>query len=93
MDRVDIDAAADAVDVGTDHIHADTSARDAGYGVGRRKARGEDEAMDLRFGQSAQLGFRYEAERDCFCTDKPGIEAAPIITNLDQDMTGARRAS
>ena len=25
MDRVDIDAAADAVDVGTDHIHADTA--------------------------------------------------------------------
>ena len=49
--------------------------------------------MDLRFGQSAQLRFRYETQRNCFCTDKLGIEASPIIRNLDQDMTALLRGA
>jgi hypothetical protein len=47
--RLDVDGAADLVDIGAHHVHADAAAGDAGDGGGGGEARREDELVDLRF--------------------------------------------
>src|SRR4029077_168370 len=47
--RLDVDGAADLVDIGADHVHAHAAAGDRGDGGGGGEARGEDELGDLGF--------------------------------------------
>ncbi len=52
--RLHVDRAADLVDVGAHHVHADAAAGDVGdLGCGR-EARREDELVDLRFASSSR---------------------------------------
>ena len=84
--RFDIDGAADLIDIGAHHIHADAAARDRGDGGGRREARLEDEFVDLRFRHLLELGLGDETVRDRLGLDALGVETAAIVGDADDDV-------
>ena len=55
--RLDVDGAADLVDIGAHHVHADAAAGDRGDGSSGGEARGEDELVDLGLGHLLQFGL------------------------------------
>ncbi|MGY3363705.1 hypothetical protein ACVWZL_000830 [Bradyrhizobium sp. GM2.4] len=56
-DRLDVDGAADLVDIGAHHVHADAAPRHRGDGGSSGEARGEDELVDLGFAHLLELGL------------------------------------
>ena len=95
--RFDIDCAADLINVVADNVHADATAGHVGDLGGRRKARGEYELVDLRFGQFLDIGFGNEALRYRLGLNALGIKSAPVIGDPDDDvpalMKGAKAGS
>ena len=59
-----VDGAADLVDVGADHVHADAAAGNARHLAGRGEARHEDELLDLRVRHLVDLGLGREPAGD-----------------------------
>ena len=68
------------------HVHADAAAGHLGDLVGGREARAEDELVDLRFGQPADLGFGRESLGERRRLDPRGVEAATVVGDLDHDV-------
>ena len=84
---LDVDDAADLIDVGAHDVHADAA---AGYARDLRRGREagrEDELVDLRFRQLVGFGFRDQAAGDRLDSDPRGVEAAPVVGDLDDDVT------
>ena len=55
--RFQIDGAADLLDVGAHHVHADAAPGNAGHLGGGREARHEDQIADLAVGFRRHLGL------------------------------------
>ncbi len=85
--RLDVNRAADLIDVVADDVHADAAARYIGD-LGRSGEPGSEyELVDLRFGELLDVGFRNEALRHRLRLDALGIEPAPIVGDPDDDET------
>src|SRR5450631_3097165 len=84
--RLDVDAAADLVDIGPHHVHTDTAARHARNLVSGRKARCKDEFMDSRLRHFFNLGFRGQSRSDRLRLDPLGIEPTAIVSNPNDDV-------
>ena len=82
----EVDGAADRVDIGLDDVHADAAAGDAGDGIGGREAGAEDEFVDLRVGHSVEIGLAGEPGLGGLAADPVGVETAPVIGDLDDDV-------
>ena len=57
--RSQLDGAADALDIGAHHVHADAAAGDAGHLLGGGKARPEDELQDLLLAHAGDGRFAW----------------------------------
>ena len=84
--RLDVDGAADLVDIGAHHVHADAAAGHAGHGGRGREARREDEFVDLRFRHLLEFGLADETVGDRLGLDPLGIEAAAVVGDADDDV-------
>ena len=84
--RLDLDGAADLLDIGADHVHANTAAGDACDSRGGGEARREDELVDLRFAHLLQLGLADETVGECLGLDPLGVEPATVVGNADDDV-------
>src|SRR6185437_16139490 len=78
--------AADLLDVGLDHVHADAAAGDGGNGGGGGEAGAEDEALDLVVGYCGQFGLGRQAVGDRLGADPVDREAAAVIRDFDDDL-------
>ena len=85
-DRLDVDGAADLIDVGAHHVHADAAAGYAGDGRCGREARREDEFVDLRFGHLLQFGLGDETVLNRLGLDPLGVEATAVVGDADDDV-------
>ena len=84
--RLDVDGAADLVDIGAHHVHADAAAGDRGDGGGGGEARREDELVDLGFGHLLEFGLGDETVGDRLGLDPLGVEAAAVVGDADDDV-------
>ena len=84
--RLDVDGAADLVDIGAHHVHADAAAGHAGDGGGGGEARREDELVDLGFRHLLQFGLGDETVGDRLGLDPLGVEAAAVVGDADDDV-------
>jgi len=73
--RLDVDGAADLVDIGAHHVHADAAAGHRGDRGRGREAGCEDELVDLRFGHLLEFSLADETARDRLGLDPLGVEA------------------
>ncbi len=85
--RLDVDGAADLVDIGAHHVHADAAAGHAGNRSSSGKTRREDEPVDLRFGHLLKLGLGDQAIGDRLGFDLLGIEPAAVVGDADDYVT------
>ena len=83
---VQLDCAADALDVGFDDIHAHASAGDGGDLSGGGEAGVEDEALDGEFAHGGEFGLGGETLGDDFLADAFDGKAAAVIGDLDGDV-------
>src|SRR6266851_3820008 len=81
-----LDGAADLLDIGAHHIHADAAAGDAGHLARRREPGLEDELLDLLVGHAGEIGVAREAARHCLLLDLVQRQAAPVIADLEHDV-------
>ena len=84
--RLDVHRAADLLDVGPHHVHADAPARDAGHNLGRRKTRPEDETQGLLVRHILELGLRRQAVLQGLLLDPVDVDAGPVVLDLDDDV-------
>ena len=84
--RLDVDGAADLIDIGAHHVHADAAAGDRGDGRSGGEARGEDELVDLGFGHLLQLGLGDETVLQRLGLDPLGIQSAAVVGDADDDV-------
>ena len=84
--RDELDRAADLLDVGLDHVHADAPARDRGHLLRGGEARGEDEAQHLALAHLRELGFGREAVGQRLGADLLDRQAAAVVADLDDDV-------
>ena len=82
-----VDRAADLLDIAAHDVHADAAAGNAGHLRGGGKAGRENEIADLRFGLGRELGFAGEPVLDGLGPDAGEIEAAAVVGDLDDDVT------
>ena len=82
-----LDRAADLLDIAAHDVHADAAAGNAGDQRRGGKAGREDEIGDLVFGFARQIGLAGEPDLDRFGFDARGVEAAAVIGDFDDDMT------
>ena len=86
-DRLHVDRAADLLDVGAHHVHADAAAGDVGDLGGGGEARREDELVDLRVRQLVgDSASGDEPLRDRLGPDPRDVEAAAVVGDLDDDV-------
>ena len=81
-----VDGAADLLDVGPHHVHANAPARDGGDSGGGGEAGAEDEALDLRFRHRREFRLGGEAVRQHLGADLVGRETAAVVGDLDNDV-------
>jgi hypothetical protein len=86
--RRDVDRAADRLDPGLDHVHADAAARDVGDLAGGREAGQEDELRDVARCHLRELGLRDEALLHRLRGDPLGVDAAAVVDDLEVDLAG-----
>ena len=84
--RLHVDDAADLIDVGAHDVHADAAAGDARHLRRGREAGREDELLDLRLRHLVDLGFGDQTAGDRLRLDARGVEAAPVVGDLDDDV-------
>ena len=85
-DAAQRDGAADALDIGLHHIHADAAAADRGDRGRRREAGAQDEALDLHVVHDIELGLAGEPLVEDAGADLVDRQAAAVIGDLDHDM-------
>ena len=90
---VDVDDAADPLDIGADHVHADAAAGNGGDLAGGGEAGQEDQSGLLRGGQLLGLLGREEAGGAGLADQRLAVDAAAVVGGLDQDLVAglARR--
>ena len=86
-DRLDVDGAADLIDIGAHHVHADAAAGNIGDRRRSRKAGREDEFVNLRFRHLLDIGFADQPLRHRLGLDARGVEAAAIVGDANDDVT------
>ena len=84
--RLHVDGAADLVDIGAHHVHADAAPGHAGHGGRGGEARREDEFVDLRFRHLLQIGLGDEVVRDRLGLDALGVQPAAVVGDADDDV-------
>ncbi len=84
--RAHLDGAADLLDVGLDHVHADTATGDAGHLGGGGEAGLENVLLDLLLAHLLQLGFAGQAVLQDLRLDPVDRETAAVVADLDDDM-------
>ena len=84
--RLHVDGAADLVDIGAHHVHADAAPGHAGHACRGGEARRKDEFVDLRFRHLLQIGLGDEAVRDRLGLDALGIQPAAVVGDADDDV-------
>ena len=84
--RLDVDRAADLLDVGPNHVHADAAARNTGHNLGRREARLEHETQHLLVRHVLELGLRRQAVLQSLHLDPLDVDAGTIVLDLDDDV-------
>ena len=90
---VDLDDAADPLDVGADHVHADAAAGNRGDFLGGRQAGFEDQRQLLARAQLRGGGLVEDAGGDRFFDQPLAVDAAAVVLDVDQDLVArlARR--
>src|SRR6516162_9087874 len=83
---IHVDTAADLLDVGADHIHADAAAGKVADPFRRRKAGYEDEVDDFAVAHARGLFGCDELDGDCLVADPDRIDAAAVIGDFDDDL-------
>ena len=83
---VDLDDAADPLDVRPDDVHADTAPRDGGHLVGGGKAGLEDQRELLALGQVRGLGLVDDPGGDRLLDQFLAVHAAAVVVNVDEDL-------
>ena len=87
LHRGQLDGAADLLDVGTHHVHADATAGDRRHGRRRREAGLEDVLLDLLLAHRIELGLACNPVLDALLLDLFGGQAFAVIRDLDDDVT------
>ena len=85
-DGLQVDRAADLLDIAAHDVHADAAAGNAGDLRRRREARRENEIADFRLRLGGELGFAGEALLDGLGLDAREVEAAAVVGDLDDDV-------
>ena len=81
-----VDGAADLLDIGLHHVHADAAAGHGGDHGGGREAGAEDEALHLRLAHAGELGLGGQAVRQHLGADPVERQAAAVVGDLDDDV-------
>ena len=84
---VQIDRAADLLDIAAHDVHADAAAGNAGDLRGGGKAGREDEIANFAVGLGRHLGLAGKTALDRLGADAREIEAAAVVGDLDDDVT------
>ena len=85
---LDVDRAADLLDVGSDHIHADAAAGDVGHLLRGREARAEDRGSNAsRVGHAGGLVGGDQPALDRLALDPLGSMPAAVVGDLDVDLS------
>ncbi|MND85445.1 hypothetical protein D3C80_773710 [compost metagenome] len=85
LDGVQFDGAADLLDVGAHHVHADAPARDAGdLGCGR-ETRAEDQLHRFGVAHLFGLGGRQQVQGNRLGAQARHRQAAPVVGHFDDD--------
>ena len=90
---VDLDDAADPLDVRANHVHADAAAGNGGHFLGGRKAGLEDQGELFARAQVRCLGLIDHASGNRLLEQLLAVDAAPVVLDIDQDLVAglARR--
>ncbi len=84
-DIVQPDAAADLLDVGAHHVHADAAARRGGRLIAGRQPRLEDQVEPRPLVERAELRRPRRLLRDALRQQLGGIDPLPVVGHLDDD--------
>ncbi len=82
----DIDNAADFLDVGLDHIHADAAPGKVGHRSRHREPGQEDEVQSLAIAQFLSLFRPQEPFLDGLLLDARDVDARPVVGDFDVDL-------
>jgi hypothetical protein len=83
---LDVDDAADLIDVAAHHVHPDAASGNARHLRGGGEPRREDELVDLRLGHLVDFDLRGQALRHRLRLDPLSVESASVVGNLDDDV-------
>src|SRR6516162_8404547 len=81
-----IDRAADLLDIGAHHVHADAAAGNAGDRRSGGEARREDQIADLGIGLGGDFALDGETDLGGLGADARQIEATAVVGDLDDDV-------
>ena len=81
-----IDHAADLLDVGLHHIHADPAAGNVGHGLRRRESGQEDQVQRLAIAQLLGLFGPQKPFLDGLLFDPRDVDPRPVIADFDVDL-------
>ena len=84
--RVDRERTFEELDVRLDHVHADSAAGHLGDLSGGRKTGQQDQGEQFSRRHPVELGFRLEPHGQRLGPHGLGIDAPPIIANLDANL-------
>ncbi len=83
---LDVDRAADLLDVGPHHVHADAAAGELRHLVGRREAGQEDQVDQLALVQAVGLLGRDQLGLDGLVADALRVDPPAVVGDLDDDL-------
>ena len=83
---VDLDDAADPLDVGADHVHADPAAGDCGDFAGGRQAGFEDQRQLLARAEQGGLVLGGDARGNRLFDQLLAVDAAAVVLDVDQNL-------
>ncbi len=81
-----VHGAADLLDVGLDHVHADAAAGDVGHLFGGGEAGQEDQLQQLALAHPVGLVARIRPRSSAFAAEPFGVDAAAVVGDLDVDL-------
>ena len=81
---VDFDRASDGLDVGPHHVHAHSPARHVRHGLGRGKARLEDELQYPLIGQRCRVGCGDQAPGHGLLANSFDVDPASVVRDFDR---------
>src|SRR5439155_25305210 len=83
---VDVDRAADLLDIGLDDVHTDAAPGERGHGRGCREAGKEDQAQQRLRAHARGLLGGDELLLDGLMLDAFGVDAAAVVADFDVDL-------